>query len=127
MHLKTIVKKMFILNKDKELFKKCREIWNKIIELIGINNTKDFVKNTIDYDADEFITVDDIDANKILVSKNEPYGKNNSLIYFIEYNDNHVIRPLCLKLSKLTGYMPLGLMMNNILKNIIKHGKKLRS
>ena len=61
-------KKMFILNKDKELFKKCREIWNKIIELIGINNTKDFVKNTIDYDADEFITVDDIDANKILVS-----------------------------------------------------------
>ena len=127
MHLKTIVKKMFILNKDKELFKKCREIWNKIIELIGINNTKDFVKNTIDYDADEFITVDDIDANKILVSKNEPYGKNNSLIYFIEYNDNHVIRPLCLKLSKLTGYMSLGLMMNNILKNIIKHGKKLRS
>ena len=120
-------KKMFILNKDKELFKKCREIWNKIIELIGINNTKDFVKNTIDYDADEFITVDDIDANKILVSKNEPYGKNNSLIYFIEYNDNHVIRPLCLKLSKLTGYMSLGLMMNNILKNIIKHGKKLRS
>ena len=127
MHLKTIVKKMFILNKDKELFKKCREIWNKIIELIGINNTKDFVKNTIDYDADEFITVDDIDANKILVSKNEPYGKNNSLIYFIEYNDYHVIRPLCLKLSKLTGYMSLGLMMNNILKNIIKHGKKLRS
>ena len=127
MHLKTIVKKMFYLNKDKELFKKCREIWNKIIELIGINNTKDFVKNTIDYDADEFITVDDIDANKILVSKNEPYGKNNSLIYFIEYNDNHVIRPLCLKLSKLTGYMSLGLMMNNILKNIIKHGKKLRS
>ena len=118
---------MFILNKDKELFKKCREIWNKIIELVGINNTKDFVKNTIDYDADEFITVDDIDANKILVSKNEPYGKNNSLIYFIEYNDNHVIRPLCLKLSKLTGYMSLGLMMNNILKNIIKHGKKLRS
>ena len=58
MHLKTIVKKMFILNKDKELFKKCREIWNKIIELIGIKNAKDFVKNTIDDDADEFITVD---------------------------------------------------------------------
>ena len=69
MHLKTIVKKMFILNKDKELFKKCREIWNKIIELIGINKTKDFVKNTIDYDADEFITVD--------VHKNISFAEGN--------------------------------------------------
>ena len=60
---------MFILNKDKELFKKCREIWNKIIELIGINNTKDFVKNTIDYDADEFITVD--------VHKNISFAEGN--------------------------------------------------
>ena len=49
--------------------------------------------------------IDDIDINKILVSKKEPYGKNNSLIYFIGYNDNDVIRPLCLKLSKMTGYI----------------------
>ena len=48
---------------------------------------------------------DDIDVNKILVSKKEPYGKNNSLIYFIGYNDNDVIRPLCLKLSKMTSYI----------------------
>ena len=32
-------------------------------------------------------------------------AKNNSLIYFIGYNDNDVIRPLCLKLSKMTGYI----------------------
>ena len=44
--------------------------------------------------------IDDIDVNKILVSRKERYGKNNSLIYFIGYNDNDVIRPLCLKLSK---------------------------
>ena len=25
-------RKMFVLNNDKELFKKCREIWNNIIE-----------------------------------------------------------------------------------------------
>ena len=48
--------------------------------------------------------IDDIDVNKILVSKKEPYGKNNSLIYFIGYNDNYVIRPLCLRLPKITGY-----------------------
>ena len=49
--------------------------------------------------------IDDIDVNKILVSKKEQYGKNNSLIYFIGYNDNDLIRPLCLKLSKMTGYI----------------------
>ena len=48
---------MSIQSDDKEIFRKIREIWNKIIELIGINNAKDFVKNTID-DDDEFIMVD---------------------------------------------------------------------
>ena len=48
---------MSIESNDKEFFLKIREIWNKIIELIGINNAKDFVKNNID-DDDEFIMVD---------------------------------------------------------------------
>ena len=43
--------------------------------------------------------------SKKMVSKKEPYCKNNSLIYFIGYNYNNVIRPLCLKLSKMTGYI----------------------
>ena len=42
--------------------------------------------------------VDDTDVNKILVSKKETYRKYNLLKYFIGYNDNDVIRPLCLKL-----------------------------
>ena len=42
---------------DKELFRKCRETWNKITELIGINNAQDFVETTLD-DGDEFIMVD---------------------------------------------------------------------
>ena len=33
---------------DKELFRKCREIWNKITELIGTNNASDFVETTLD-------------------------------------------------------------------------------
>ena len=41
---------------DKEFFRKCREIWNKITELIGVNNAIDFVENTLD-DGDEFIMV----------------------------------------------------------------------
>ena len=53
----------------------------------------------------KIFNTDDIDVNKILVSKKETHGKNNSLIYFIGYNDNDVIRPLCLRLSKTTGYI----------------------
>ena len=48
---------MFIYSDDKELFRKCRKIWNKITELIGINNAQDFVETTLD-DGDEFIMVD---------------------------------------------------------------------
>ena len=54
--LKNNITLMPIESNDKELLKKIREIWNKILELIRINNAKDFVKNTID--DDEFIMVD---------------------------------------------------------------------
>ena len=43
---------------DKKLFRKCREIWNKINELIGINDPIDFVEATLDNDADEFIMLE---------------------------------------------------------------------
>ena len=43
---------------DKELFRKCREIWNKINELIGINDPIDFAEATLDNDADEFIMLE---------------------------------------------------------------------
>ena len=43
---------------DEELSRKCREIWNKINELIGIDDPIDFVETTLDEDADEFIMVD---------------------------------------------------------------------
>ena len=48
--------------------------------------------------------IEDIDVNKILVSKKESYGNKNSLKYFIGYNDNDIIRPLCIRLPKMTGY-----------------------
>ena len=48
---------MPIHSDNKELFRKCREIWNKITELIGINTAQDFVETTLD-DGDEFIMVD---------------------------------------------------------------------
>ena len=52
---------MFIYNDDKEFFRKCREICNKIIELIGII-----------VDADEFITADVYENTSFVVEGN--YG-----------------------------------------------------
>ena len=48
--------------------------------------------------------IDNINVNKILVSKKEPYGTKNSLKYLIGYNDNDIIRPLCIRLPKMTDY-----------------------
>ena len=51
----------------------------------------------------KIFNINDIDINKILVSKKEQYGKHNSFKYFIGYNDNNVIRPLYLFFYKLLG------------------------
>ena len=48
--------------------------------------------------------IEDIDVNNILVSKKESYGNKNSFKYFIGYNDNDNIRPLCIRLPQMTGY-----------------------
>ena len=45
---------MFIYSNDKELVRKCRDIWNKITELIGTNNTGNFDETNLD-DDDGFI------------------------------------------------------------------------
>ena len=44
-----------------------------------------------------------IDVNKILVSKKESYGTKNSLKYL--YYDDDAIRPLCVKLPQMIGYV----------------------
>ena len=65
----------------------------------NINFDEKKIKKTEFYQNKKMFNIDDIDVNKILVSEKEPNGKNNSLIYFIGYNDNDAIRPLCLKLK----------------------------
>ena len=57
------------------------------------------------YKNKKVIKIDDIDANKILVSKEEPYGTKNLFKYFIGYNYNDVIRPLCIKLPQMIEYI----------------------
>ena len=45
-----------------------------------------------------------IDLNKILVSKKASYGKE-LIKYHIRYNDDDVIRPLCIKLPQMIDYV----------------------
>ena len=77
----------------------------------GINfNNKNIKKSDFYNKNKKIFNIDDIDVNKILVSKKEQYGKYNSSRYFIGYNDNGFIRPLYLFLSQTIGYI----------KNLIK-------
>ena len=68
-------------------------------------NNKNIKKSVFNNKNIKIFNIDDIDVNKILVSKNEQYSKNNSFKYFIGYNDNDVIRPLYLFISQTTGYI----------------------
>ena len=79
--------------------------------------------------------IENIDVNNILVSKREPYGNKNPLKYFIGYNDNDIIRPLCIRLPQMTGYArkfdenaTLFFIVKDkkLLKNILKYGKQLK-
>ena len=71
---------MYIHSDDKELFRKCREIWNKITELIGINNAEDFFQTALD-DGNEFIVVD-VNKNTIFVKGN--YRNRNKLVIVLD-------------------------------------------
>ena len=62
-------------------------------------NKSSFYKNK------KLFSLNDIDVNEILVSKKESYGSKNSLKYFIGYNDGDVIRPLCILLPQMIGYV----------------------
>ena len=64
---------MFIYNDDKEFFRKCREIWNKITELIGINNPRDFVETDSDY-------ADVCKNTSFVLEDNYRYGHNKLVI-----------------------------------------------
>ena len=62
-------------------------------------NKSNFYKNK------KLFKIEDIDINNILVSKTESYGTKNLLKYFIGYNNDDVIRPLCIKLPQMIYYL----------------------
>ena len=66
------------------------------------------IKKSDFYKNKKVTKIDDIDViylGNIDASKEEPYDTKNSFKYFIGYNDNDVIRPLCIKLPQMIGYV----------------------
>ena len=100
----------------------------------NINFDSKIIKKSDFYNKNKKIfNIDNIDVNKILVSKKEQIAKYNSFKYFIGYNDN-VVRPLYLGISQMTGYinkfdknkitMFLMIKDKQLIKNYIKIWKK---
>ena len=82
---------MFIYGNDKEFSRKCIGIWDKIIELIGINNPIDFVE--VDDDDELFIMVDAHKNTSFVIKDNCRYGHNKVVIVL------HSVINDCLKTS----------------------------
>ena len=74
------------------------------MEITWVLETKK-IKNSIFYKKKKVIKIDDIDVNKLIVSREEPCGSKNSFKYFIGHNDDDVIRSLCIKLPQMIGYV----------------------
>ena len=71
-------KVMLIYNDDKECFRKCIEVWDKIIELIGINNHMYFLRAD---DDDELFIMADVHKNtSFVIEDNYRYGHNKVVI-----------------------------------------------
>ena len=68
---------MFIYNDDKEFFRKCIEIWDKIIELIGINNHIYFLKAD---DDDELFIMADVHKNTSFVLEDDYICRHNKVV-----------------------------------------------
>ena len=102
---------------------------------INFNNKKRKKSNF--YKNKKIFDINDIDVNKILVSKKEKYGKHNSFKHFIGYNDSDVIKPLYLEVTQMIGYinkfdkntiaMPLKVKDKTLFKNYNKVWKKLKN
>ena len=68
---------------DKELFRKCREIWNKINNLIGINNFANFVVTNLD-GRDDFII---LKLEKKTIAIRDKYRNDLVFVLHSVFND----------------------------------------
>ena len=69
-----------------------------------IFNDKKISKSNF-YKNKKLSRMENIDVDKILISKKESLVKKGSFKYFIWYNDDDVIKPLCIKPPQIIGFV----------------------
>ena len=84
------------------------------------------------FSSKEAILLDSVDLNKLVVSKKRKID-DKTYKYFCGYLNNDVIKPLCVILPQVNGYIKyfddggkichLLQMMKKFMKNIMKYGK----
>ena len=101
---------------------------------ITLNDKK--INKSIFYKNKKVSKIDEIDVDKILVSKQESYGTRNFLKYFIGFDDDGVITPSCIKVPQMIGYvkhfdsnktMSFKANDNRLLKNYAKIWERVSS
>ena len=99
--------KTLIIHKISRLLWKDFYIFSPSIRMSGKNiNFDDKKINKSNFNRNKkLFNIFDIVVNQILVSKKELYGRENSFKFFIGYNENNYIRPLCIKLHQMIGYV----------------------
>ena len=110
-------------------FTECKNEWKEHI----FDNEK--IKTSKFYKNKKLFKIDDVEVDKILISKKEADGKKSLFKYFIGYDDDD-IRPLCIKLSQMIGFvkkvddkktMPFKVTDRKLLKKYTKIWKKVGS
>ena len=70
----------------------------------SINFDNKNIKKSNFYKNKKLLKIEDIDINKIFVSKKESYGTKNAIKYYIRYIHNNEVKPICISLLQMIGY-----------------------
>ena len=71
----------------------------------SINFDNKIIKKSDFYKNKKLLKIENIDINKIFVSKKGSYDTKNATKYFIGYNDNDEIKAICIRLPQMIGYV----------------------
>ena len=71
----------------------------------SINFDNKNIKKSDFYKNKKLFKKEDTDINKIFVSKKESYDTKNAIKYFIGYTDKNEIKPICIRLPQMIGYV----------------------
>ena len=89
------------------------------------------IKKSEFYENEKVFKIDNVAVNQIVVSKKELYSTKNASKYFIEYNNNDIIRPLFVRFQQMTGYSKksdenIRVSSKHVLKNSNKIQEKVK-